>query len=78
MSPDQETARPEASSKSHKGSLLRSFWSRDAAPYWLLLGLALTVRLIHHEVVRTHNPLYCYLLSGGDNHRFDRWAFFLN
>ena len=48
--------------------------SREAVPYWTLFALAIAVRLAHHAIMWRADPLYGVLLSGADNHTFDRWA----
>ena len=56
------------------GARVRALFGRAALPYWVLFGIALAVRLVHHGFMRANSPLYCYILPNGDSHGFDRWA----
>lgn len=48
--------------------------SREALPYWAIFILALAVRAVHQWFIQNNDPMFGYLLTGGDNHTFDRWA----
>ena len=49
-------------------------FSRAAVPYWMIFGIALGVRIIHQLLVSRVDPMYGFLLQGGDNYTYDRWA----
>jgi len=55
-------------------SLLARLFTRDAIPYWLIFGIALGIRVIHQLLVSRADPMYGFLLPGGDNYTYDRWA----
>lgn len=54
-------------------SLARPF-TREATPYWLIFAFALGIRIIHQLLVSRADPMYGFLLPGGDNYTYDRWA----
>lgn len=39
-----------------------------------MFGIALAIRMIHQLLVAHADPMYGFLLSGGDNYTYDRWA----
>ena len=53
---------------------IRRSFSREAAPYWVMLGIALAVRVAHQIIMSRNDPMYGFLMQGGDNHTYDRWA----
>lgn len=58
---------------SGESSIARLF-SRDAAPYWAVFFFALAIRIVHQILVSRADPMYGFLLQGGDNYTYDRWA----
>ena len=54
--------------------LITRCFSREALPYWTMLCIALAVRIAHQIIMSRNDPMYGFLLSGGDNHTYDRWA----
>jgi 4-amino-4-deoxy-L-arabinose transferase-like glycosyltransferase len=53
---------------------LTGLFSREALPGWVIFFLALFVRAVHQWFIQQNDPMFGYLLTGGDNHTFDRWA----
>lgn len=39
-----------------------------------MFGVALAVRIVHQIIMSGNDPMYGFLLPGGDNHTYDRWA----
>ena len=56
-----------------RDTLSRCF-SREAVPYWTMFVFALAVRIAHQIIMSHNDPMYGFLLNGGDNHTYDRWA----
>ncbi len=44
------------------------------APYLVMFGIALAVRIAHQIIMSRNDPMYGFLMQGGDNHTYDRWA----
>lgn len=53
---------------------LACMFTRKAVPYWLIFGIALGIRVIHQLLISRADPMYGFLLPGGDNYTYDRWA----
>ncbi|HQN00397.1 MAG TPA: glycosyltransferase family 39 protein, partial [Candidatus Hydrogenedentes bacterium] len=49
-------------------------FSRAAAPYWIMFAIALGIRIVHQLLVSRADSMYGFLLQGGDNYTYDRWA----
>lgn len=55
-------------------SWITRLFNRAAAPYWSVFLLALGIRIVHQILVSRSDPMYGFLLQGGDNYTYDRWA----
>ncbi len=55
-------------------SVVSRLFSRAAAPYWVMFAIALGIRIVHQLLVSRADPMYGFLLQGGDNYTYDRWA----
>jgi len=55
-------------------SMISRLFSRAAAPYWVMFGIAMGIRIVHQLLVSRADPMYGFLLQGGDNYTYDRWA----
>ena len=49
-------------------------FSREAVPYWTIFAIALAIRIAHQIIMSRNDPMYGFLMNGGDNHTYDRWA----
>lgn len=49
-------------------------FSREAIPYWTIFAIAIMVRIIQQIIMSSNDPTYGFLLPGGDNYTYDRWA----
>ncbi len=57
-----------------KESKIAQCFGSKALPYWALFFFALTVRILHQTLISQSDPMYGFLLQGGDNYTYDRWA----
>jgi 4-amino-4-deoxy-L-arabinose transferase-like glycosyltransferase len=55
-------------------SVVACGFSREAVPYWTMFSIALAIRIAHQIIMSRNDPMYGFLMSGGDNHTYDRWA----
>ncbi|NLN93336.1 MAG: tetratricopeptide repeat protein [Candidatus Hydrogenedens sp.] len=67
-----ETTTPTLVEQIRKG--INSLFAKEARPYWIVFILALIIRSMHQGFIQNNDPMFGYLLTGGDNHTFDRWA----
>ena len=65
---------PETSTNSTVLNVVARLFSKEALSYWCIFVIALGIRIIHQISVSLYDPMYGFLLRGGDNHTYDRWA----
>lgn len=55
-------------------SIAHTVTAREQRPVYAVFAVSLLVNLAHHAFMRANDPFFDYLLAGGDNHNYHRWA----